>query len=178
MLLCKVELVLRLLERLDPGRSQPASGAWTLLSGYPFARDAGLATTSEQQWMQTSARHRVWDLHTRTRWIEALHAYREIPEMLRAYDVPADLGPTAPRAPSLAADGRLGCYDQALSALPDFGTHDLTIAQPGPHEFRDRSTRLQVDIPDELTTLPMESRTMTSGNRRVGVLRSAYRARS
>ncbi|MFE0592637.1 signal recognition particle [Micromonospora echinospora] len=157
-LLCKVELGLRLLHHLDPDRTQSAGGAWTLLSGYPFARAAGLATTPTAQWMLTCARHRLWDLRGPTSWREALQHYREIPFSLRAYEVPEELGPAEPYEPALAAK-RLDCYDRALGELPDFRPHALKTAGPGRHLFASRSTTVRIDIPVDLANLPQEVRT-------------------
>ncbi|WP_330273936.1 hypothetical protein OG205_45555 [Lentzea sp. NBC_00516] len=151
-LLCQVELGLHLLYRLSP--DEPAAGAWTLFSGYPFARAAGLASTEDHEWMLTCARHRLVGLRRRHVWRQALKAYRRLDVALRGFDVPADLGPARPIQLS-SAENRTDVYDRALRELPGLVSDQVRLAEPGPHYFFEKGNRAHITITDELTELPV-----------------------
>ncbi|MFC4909899.1 hypothetical protein [Actinomadura gamaensis] len=144
--LCRVELALLLLGRIAPGR--PAEDAYVLLSGYPFPDAAGLVSTEEQRTALAAARVLLWTIRRRRSWFQLLETYRGVPERLRAYDVPKGAPPRVLR-PTVAAD-RTRVYEDALSALPPYRTHDFTLATAGRHSFLDRRRATSVTIPDEL----------------------------
>ncbi|MGV9786737.1 pPIWI_RE_Z domain-containing protein [Streptomyces sp. NPDC003435] len=150
-LLCQVELGLRLLETLAPGRA--ADGVWVLLGGYPFASAVGLVRTPEDQLTLTAARHLLWPLRRRRLWQQNLESYRQLPEQLRGYRVPDDGGP-ARRVTHPTAAHRFDVYDRALGRIPDFATNPLSYAGEGTHRFRDRRRYSSVTVPPEFVLDP------------------------
>ncbi|WP_330241085.1 hypothetical protein [Streptomyces sp. NBC_00525] len=150
-LLCQVELGLRLLETLAPGRD--AAGIWVLLGGYPFASTAGLATTPQDQLTLTAARHLLWPMRRRRLWQQSLENYRQLPEQLRGYRVPVDGGP-ARRVLHPTAAHRFDVYDRALGRIPDFATNPLPHAGEGAHRFKDQRRYSSVTIPPEFVLDP------------------------
>ncbi|MEW2347557.1 hypothetical protein AB0904_07780 [Streptomyces sp. NPDC006684] len=150
-LLCQVELGLRLLETLEPGRA--ADGVWVLLSGYPFASAAGLVKTFEDQLALTAARHLLWPMRRRRLWQQSLESYQQLPEQLRGYRVPAGGGPARRVAHPVAAH-RFGVYDNALGRVPAFATNPLPYAGEGAHRFKEQRRYSSVTIPPEFVFDP------------------------
>ncbi|MFF3497312.1 hypothetical protein ACFYWS_38970 [Streptomyces sp. NPDC002795] len=146
-LLCQVELGLRLLETLDPGRA--ADGVWVLLGGYPFAEAAGIADGPADRLALAAARHLLWPMRRGRMWRQSLEAYLELPERLRAYRVPGNGGPARRVRPPVAAH-RLAVYDKALGRLPDFSENPLPPATEGAYRFMDRRRHASVDVPADL----------------------------
>ncbi|RDI23044.1 hypothetical protein [Lentzea flaviverrucosa] len=147
LLLCQVELGLRLLERLDA--SVPVTGAWTLFSGYPFARARGLAEGPDSEWMLNCARHRLWPLRRRRFWTMALHTYATVPQRFRAYRIDVDSG-HAKRIEPTVLPHRFDVYDDALTSLPGFSTVKPVWAKPGTYRLFDRRRLTSVHVPGEL----------------------------
>jgi len=150
-LLCQVELGLRLLERLGP--ELPADSVWPLLGGYPFAAASGLAQTEEKQQLVANARHLLWTLRRHRTWEQSLAAYRGLPERLRAYRVSED-DVAAVRTPLLVAADRFDAYDAALEHRPALDQRALRIASEGEQLFVQRRRQAQVTLPTELV-LPL-----------------------
>ncbi|MGV9852868.1 pPIWI_RE_Z domain-containing protein [Streptomyces sp. NPDC003442] len=150
-LLCQVELGLRLLETLGPGRA--ADGVWVLLGGYPFASAAGMVTTPGDQLALTAARHLLWPMRRRRLWQQSLESFRQLPEQLRGYRVPADGGPARRVAHPVAAH-RFDVYDNALGRTPDFATNPLPYAGEGTHRFKERRRYSSVTVPPEFVLAP------------------------
>lgn len=150
-LLCQVELGLRLLETLDPGRA--ADGVWVLLGGYPFASASGLVRTPGDQLALTAARHLLWPMRRRRLWQQSLESYRQLPEELRGYRVPADGGPARRVAHPVAAH-RFDVYDNALGRIPAFATNPLPYAGEGTHRFKEQRRYSSVMIPPEFVLDP------------------------
>ncbi|MFJ2874579.1 MULTISPECIES: hypothetical protein [unclassified Streptomyces] len=150
-LLCQVELGLRLLETLEPGRA--ADGVWVLLGGYPFASAAGLVRTPEDQLALTAARHLLWPMRRRRLWQQSLESYQQLPEQLRGYRVPAGGGPARRVAHPVAAH-RFDVYDNALGRVPRFATNPLPYAGEGAHRFKEQRRYSSVTIPPEFVFDP------------------------
>ncbi|MEU6108080.1 hypothetical protein ABZ853_06640 [Streptomyces albidoflavus] len=150
-LLCQVELGLRLMETLGPGRA--ADGVWVLLGGYPFASAAGMVRTPADQLALTAARHLLWPMRRRRLWQQSLESYRQLPEQLRGYRVPADGGP-ARRVGHQVAAHRFEIYDNALGRVPDFATKPLPYATEGTHRFKERRRYSSVTVPPEFVLAP------------------------
>ena len=146
--LCRVELGLRLLERLAP--TADAVDAYALFGGYPFAQHAGLAQHPWQRTALAAARHLLWPLRRRA-WQQALDAYRSVANRLRAYELPpvGTTGGPRPVVP-MVAGRRMDIYDQALSRLPDLVTRALKPAPAGTSSFQERRRNASVTIPEEL----------------------------
>ncbi|OKJ03741.1 hypothetical protein AMK18_00645 [Streptomyces sp. CB01249] len=166
-LLCQVELGLRLLERLEPGRA--ADGVWALLGGYPFASAAGLARTPEDQLAMTAARHLLWPMRRRRLWQQSLESYRQLPEQLRGYRVPAGGGPARRVAHPVAAH-RFDVYDSALGRVPGFATNPLPYAREGTHRFNEHRRYSSVTIPSEFVFDPPPGHDLAAPRPRPGGL--------
>ncbi|WP_432277657.1 hypothetical protein [Kitasatospora brasiliensis] len=138
-----------MLERVAPG--ERAEGAYTLFGGYPFARAAGFATTAADEALLVTARYLLWTFRRGHTWRQALEAYRQVPEHVRAYSLPepVDIGPPRPLLP-VVAPGRISSYDDALARLPDFVRRPLTLASAGRSTFREQRRAASVEIPEEL----------------------------
>ncbi|GHF26627.1 hypothetical protein GCM10010218_04400 [Streptomyces mashuensis] len=159
-LLCQVELGLRLLELLDPQAA--ANGVWALLSGYPFARAAGIADGPAEQIAIASARHLLWPMRRRRMWLQSLEAYTELPEQLRGYRLPQGHG-SARRVDPPIASHRFSVYDTALSRIPEFATNPLPWAEAGSHLFTERRRQASVVIPQNLMQPPPEGHDLAAG---------------
>ncbi|MFI9122775.1 hypothetical protein ACIGW0_25870 [Streptomyces bikiniensis] len=158
--LCHVELGLRLLENLQPGRD--AAGVWVLLGGYPFAQAAGLVTGPDDRVALTAARHLLWPMRRRRMWEQSLEAYLELPERLRAYRVPPGGGPARRVIPPVASH-RFAVYDAALGSLPEFSTNPLPQAEAGTYRFMDRRRYSSVTVPAELVLEPAPGHDLRAG---------------
>ncbi|MEU2625903.1 hypothetical protein [Kitasatospora sp. NPDC007106] len=172
-LLCQVELALRVLERIAP--DEHAVGAYTLLGGYPFARAAGLAVTPDHELMLTAARHLLWTLRRRRMWQQSLGTYLALPERLRAYHLPDVGGPPQPLQPTVAS-GRNTVYDTALAGLPGFALKQLPLAPPGRSTFTDRRRSASVTLPVELRPDPVPGHDVVVGRPGDGTAISLTRA--
>ncbi|MFI6581765.1 hypothetical protein [Embleya sp. NPDC050493] len=159
--LCQVELGLRLLERLAPEHS--AEGVWTLLGGYPFARAAEIARTPADERLLAVARHLLWSLRRRRAWIQALDAYRDIPQRLRGYRIPPGAGPARRLEPAVLVT-RFDAYDAALAGLPAFVRRPLPLAMPGPSTFFERRRPTSVTFPHDLTPAPACGHDLVAGS--------------
>lgn len=162
-LLCQVELALRLMETVAPGHA--ADGAWTLLGGYglAFARAAELSVGRAEQVALAAARHLLWPMRRGRMWRLSLDAYLQLPERLRAYQVPAT-GAPAYRLPLMVAADRFTAYDEALAHLPGFSVKPLEQAPAGEHRFMDRRhRRTSVTIPADLVGDPHPGHPLTTG---------------
>ncbi|MBX9386927.1 hypothetical protein ACFPZ0_00675 [Streptomonospora nanhaiensis] len=159
-LLCRVELGLRLLQHLDP--AAPPEGVWPLISGYPFARAAGLVRGEREERMLTAARHLLWTLRRRSAWQQALERYRDIPEHLRGYRLPGDGGPARWVGATTAGRARLETYDAALGTLPPFARRELPLAPPGESRFLQRRRWTSVHLPEELAFAPAPGHDLTA----------------
>ncbi|KRV49010.1 hypothetical protein AQ490_22105 [Wenjunlia vitaminophila] len=159
-LLCQVELGLRLLEVLDDAR--PANGVWTLLGGYPFARALGIAPTASERLALAAARHLLWPMRRRRVWEQCLETYLGLPERLRGYRVPAAGGP-ARRVDPPVASHRFAVYDAALGDLPPFIRKPLPQAGAGSYRFLDRQRHASVRIPDDVVLPPADGHDLVAG---------------
>ncbi|GAA3491740.1 hypothetical protein [Streptomyces cremeus] len=145
-LLCRVELGLRLLEKLDPELAP--EGAWTLFGGYPFADAAGLASAPGDRLALTAARHLLWSMRRRRVWEQSLAAYLALPAELRGYRI--EPGLPARRVEPPVAWGRFAVYDTALGALPAFTSQPLPVAPAGSHRFVDHRRITSVTLSEDL----------------------------
>ncbi|SEE41213.1 hypothetical protein SAMN05216489_06518 [Streptomyces sp. 3213] len=130
--LCEIEVGLLLHETF--AADAPAEDAWTLFSGYPFARAWGAVDAEGDQTLRT-ARHTVWTWGRRRAWAEALQEYQLIDRQLRGYEV-ADPGLPAVRRLSLSvAPDRWGIYELLLHEAPSFVGRPMKFAKAGWHAF-------------------------------------------
>ncbi|MYW05300.1 hypothetical protein [Streptomyces sp. SID3343] len=159
--LCQVELGLRLLEKLAPEHS--AEGVWTLLGGYPFARAAAIARTTDDERLLAVGRHLLWPLRRRRAWFQALDTYRDVPQRLRGYLVPPGAGPARRYEPAILA-ARFDVYDAALAAPPAFVRRPLPLAAPGPSTFYERRRPTSVTFPSDLTPEPATGHDLAGGS--------------
>ncbi|MCX4469379.1 signal recognition particle [Micromonospora sp. NBC_01655] len=130
--LCEVELGLRLQRHLAP--ESPATDAWVLFSGYPFAHARGLVADQQGEQMLRVARYSLWTLRRKTAWEEALRSYHRTDPSLRGYDVPDMSRPATERLPAFAPD-RWDTYDLLLRCAPPFTRTEVPVAGDGPHQF-------------------------------------------
>ncbi|MEV7012243.1 hypothetical protein [Streptosporangium sp. NPDC051022] len=130
--LCEIEVGLLLQERFAAG--EPAVDAWTLFSGYPFARAWGTVDEAGQRTLRV-ARHTLWTWGRRLAWTEALQEYQLLDRQLRGYEV-ADPERPAVRRPSLSvAPDRWETYERLLNEAPAFAGRPLAFAKAGRHAF-------------------------------------------
>ncbi|WP_194292653.1 pPIWI_RE_Z domain-containing protein [Streptomyces katsurahamanus] len=130
--LCEIEIGLLLQERFAAGAA--AADAWTLFSGYPFARSWGAVDEAGEQILRT-ARHTLWTWGRRMAWAEALQEYQLLDRQLRAYDVD-DHALSAVRRLSLSvAPNRWDTYERLLLEAPVFTGNPMEFAAGGRHGF-------------------------------------------
>lgn len=158
-LLCQVELGLRLLEKLGPGRA--ADGVWVLLGGYPFASSAGMVRSPGDQLALVAARHLLWPMRRRRLWQQSLETYRQLPEELLGYRVPAD-GGVARRVAHPVAAYRFEVYDNVLGRVPAFATKPLPYAGEGTYRFKERRRYSSVTVPPEFVLAPAPGHDLAS----------------
>ncbi|WP_051385486.1 hypothetical protein [Actinokineospora inagensis] len=151
-LLCEVELGLYLHDQVNP--TEGAGSAWTLFSGFPYARARGLVSDTVIIGALRSARFSLWTLRRKTAWHDALDAYQKLDRAVRGYDVPSlSLPPT--RLPTEGiADDRWDYYDQLLRSAPPFIGGAASFAKRGPHRFQVGRGTARVDLPDT-SSLPV-----------------------
>jgi hypothetical protein len=130
--LCEIEVGLFLQETFAAGA--PAADAWTLFSGYPFARAWGAVDAAGERILRT-ARHTLWTWGRRLAWTEALQEYQRLDRQLRGYEV-ADPDRPAVRRPSLSvAPDRWDTYERLLREAPAFAGRPMAFAKAGWHAF-------------------------------------------
>ncbi|MBV9141539.1 MAG: hypothetical protein JO115_11575 [Pseudonocardiales bacterium] len=151
-LLCSVEIGLHLADRLMP--RAPAVDAWTLFSGYPFARDRGVVTDEDQESLLRAARYSLWTLRRRRTWTDALETYQEIDPHLRGYDCRDWSQPAQRRAVSVAPD-RWDVYTRLLRQAPPLAGEPLPQAQPGIHRFPEGRDFATVRLPELTVSAPV-----------------------
>jgi hypothetical protein len=126
--LCEIEVGLLLQETF--AAEAPAEDAWTLFSGYPFARAWRAVDAVGERTLRT-ARHTVWTWGRRRAWTEALQDYQLLDRQLRGYEV-ADLSLPAVRRRSLSvAPDRWDAYERLLREAPAFAGRPMVIAAAG-----------------------------------------------
>ena len=142
--LCLVELGLLLAETVD--RDIAVSDAWTLFSGYPFARARGLVDTDGEALLR-AARYALWNFGRSRAWEDALEHYEEFPSELRAYTW-ADRSGSARRQAVAAASSRWDEYEAALRLAPPFEGRPCTFATKGSYRFFAGRSPITVQFPD------------------------------
>ncbi|MFF4406324.1 hypothetical protein [Streptomyces sp. NPDC001404] len=130
--LCEIEVGLLLQERFAAGA--PVADAWTLFSGYPFARAWGAVDAAGQQLLHT-ARYTMWTWGRRLAWTEALQEYQQIDRQLRAYEIPTRDGPAVRRPALSVAPDRWEIYERLLQEAPAFTGGPLGFAKAGRYAF-------------------------------------------
>lgn len=150
-LLCSVEIGLHLADGLMPGA--PAIDAWTLFSGYPFARARGVVTDDDQESLLRTARYSLWTLRRRRAWIDALETYQEIDRHLRGYDC-RDWHQSAKRRAVSVAPDRWDAYTRLLRQAPPLGGEPLPQARPGIHRFPEGRDLTTVRLPELTVSAP------------------------
>ncbi|WP_339151929.1 hypothetical protein WID27_07820 [Streptomyces sp. F41] len=129
---CETELGLLLQEKI--AADAPAADAWTLFSGYPFARAWGAVDTAGAQTLR-NARHSLWTWGRRMAWTDALQEYRLLDRQLRGFEI-TDPALPAVRRPSLSvAPDRWSTYEGLLREAPAFAGKPMTFAAAGRHGF-------------------------------------------
>ncbi|MEV8389811.1 MULTISPECIES: hypothetical protein [unclassified Streptomyces] len=150
--LCEIEVGLLLQETFAPGA--PAEDAWTLFSGYPFAKAWGAVDVVGERTLRT-ARHTMWTWGRRKAWTEALQEYQLLDRQLRGYEV-ADPGVAAVRRLSLSvAPDRWNVYEQLLHNAPAFAGRPMSFADAGRHAFPIGRHMTTVQLPSVGMTLPV-----------------------
>ncbi|MDT0447041.1 pPIWI_RE_Z domain-containing protein [Streptomyces johnsoniae] len=149
---CEIEIGLLLHEKYAP--ADPAADAWTLFSGYPFARAWGAVDAAGERTLR-AARYTLWTWGRRLAWREALVDYQRLDRPLRAYDVADPDGP-AVRRPSLSvAPDRWETYERLLREAPDFTGQPLRPAGPGRHAFPVGRHLATVRLPEYTAPAPI-----------------------
>ncbi|MDQ3576824.1 MAG: hypothetical protein M3443_04320, partial [Actinomycetota bacterium] len=144
--LCEVELGLYLLSKIAP--AEPAAGAWTLFSGYPYAEMRGLTTVPGTEEALRAGRFSLWTLCRRSSWLEALQHYRTLNAKARAFSVPSNEGVSTARPTMGIGDDRWEIYDELLSKAPPFDGKLPPFAAEGPHRFQVGRSNRKVILPD------------------------------
>jgi hypothetical protein len=128
---CKVELGLRLLERVAP--REPATSLWTLLTGFPFLHpDSG-----ESRHILFNARHLLGRYKSRHLWVDALDRYRDLGDDVRAYDVDGQRKSFARRDVGICRN-RFRAYDDTLSGTLPFLQKKVEWAEAGSYRTADK----------------------------------------
>ncbi|MEG8182443.1 hypothetical protein GZH49_28625 [Nocardia terpenica] len=142
---CAVELGLEVAQRLN--RNLRVCDVWPLLSGYPFARWARIATTPEHTHMLRLARQELWTLASPTSWSEAVNRYNLLDEAIRGFDRTS--WSDIPRRRELAvAKERWEAYAQQLMLAAPLEGRALKAAEPGRYSFFHGRNRVSVRLPD------------------------------
>ncbi|WP_405151308.1 hypothetical protein OG589_20285 [Sphaerisporangium sp. NBC_01403] len=150
--LCEIEFGLLLQERFSAGA--PAADAWTLFSGYPFARARGAVDLVEQQTLRT-ARHTLWTWGRRLAWTEALQEYQRLDRQLRGYEVADPDRPASRRLSLSVAPDRWETYERLLREAPAFAGRPLRFAEAGRHAFPIGRRLTTVQLPKHVTPPPV-----------------------
>ncbi|KPI22241.1 hypothetical protein OV320_1652 [Actinobacteria bacterium OV320] len=151
--LCEIEVGLLLQETF--AAEAPAEDAWTLFSGYPFARAWRAVDEVGERTLRT-ARHTVWTWGRRRAWTEALQEYQRLDRQLRGYEV-ADPGCPAVRRLSLSvAPNRWDVYERLLREAPAFAGQPMAIAEAGRHVFPIGRHQATVQLPEPALPAPAE----------------------
>ncbi|MFI1584887.1 hypothetical protein [Embleya sp. NPDC020630] len=130
--MCEIEVGLLLQETFATGA--PAADAWTLFSGYPFARVSGAVDAAGERTLRT-ARHTLWTWGRRLAWTEALQEYQRIDRQLRGYEVADPDRPAARRSSLSVAPDRWETYERLLREAPAFAGRPMAFAKAGRHAF-------------------------------------------
>lgn len=150
--LCEIEVGLLLQETF--AAEAPAEDAWTLFSGYPFARAWRAVDAAGERTLRT-ARHTVWTWGRRRAWSEALQEYQLLDRQLRGYEV-ADPGLPAVRRLSLSvAPDRWNAYERLLREAPAFVGRPMVIAAAGRHAFPIGRHESTVQLPELVVPPPV-----------------------
>ncbi|QLE76309.1 hypothetical protein FGW37_24985 [Streptomyces rectiverticillatus] len=149
--LCEIEVGLLLHEKFAAG--SPAADAWTLFSGYPFARAWGSVDAVGQRTLRT-ARHTLWTWGRRLAWTEALQEYQRVDRQLRAYEVADPSRPPVRRLSLSVAPDRWETYEQLLREAPAFAGQPLEFAKAGRYAFPIGRHLATVQLPDCALPLP------------------------
>jgi len=146
-----VELGLYLLDRVMPGR--PATDAWTLFGGYPYAEDDGYARTERQRLAIRRARHYLWPMRRRRVWLTHMQRYLAVPPELRGYILDSPDKAPQRRSPSRAA-ARFETFEELLTTPPEFTRRHIPLAGSGQYVFPVRDRLFSVTFPPELAAGP------------------------
>lgn len=122
---CATELGLHLLHTTMP--QAPARALWALLIGFPFP---GLPESGDDARAIAVARMLLPEFRSPHAWAHALEQYRDLPEIVRGFDVDDGDGPVRRRAPSIASQ-RWEVYDRALRAAPLHRSDRIEMATAG-----------------------------------------------
>ncbi|MDQ3802295.1 MAG: hypothetical protein M3416_00330 [Acidobacteriota bacterium] len=145
---CRVELGLRLLERIAP--REPATSLWTLLSGFPFLR----TDADQPRHLLFNARHLIGRYKSRHIWVNALDRYRDLPGSLRAYDVEAQKKSFSRREVAICRN-RLRAYDEMLSGNLEFLQKKVEWAEAGSYRTADKhGNDFGILLPEEACFAP------------------------
>ncbi|GAA3458726.1 hypothetical protein ACFFSW_34365 [Saccharothrix longispora] len=142
--LCLVELGFLLAETVD--RDIAVSDAWTLFSGYPFAKARGLVDADGEALLRAT-RYALWNFGRSRAWEDALDQYEEFPSGLKAYAW-ADRSDVVQRQTLTAASNRWGEYGAALLLAPPFAGGPCTFATKGSYRFFAGRSPITVQLPD------------------------------
>ena len=142
---CAVELGLETARRVSGGLR--VRDAWPLFSGHPFARWAGLATSSADDEMLRLARQELWMLAGPTSWAEAVREYQHLRETVRGFD-DVSLDQVPRRRQVAVAKGRWDVYDSLLTAAAPLSGRSLHPAEPGRYSFFNGRDRNWLQMPE------------------------------
>jgi hypothetical protein len=113
-----------------------------LLSGY----GATASDTVRAKITIGSARHLLATFKSPHEWQRSVHAYRQMPERWRGFNVEAAGTITIREVSTLV--GRWEEYANALSRAPAHRRDGIDVARPGRHVVRVRRTSVTVDLPE------------------------------
>ncbi|WP_329219677.1 hypothetical protein OG352_24015 [Streptomyces sp. NBC_01485] len=150
--LCEIEVGLLLQETF--AAETPAADAWTLFSGYPFARAWGAVDAVGEQTLRT-ARHTLWTWGRRMAWTEALQEYQLLDRQIRGYEIVDPDLPAVRRLSLSVAPNRWETYERLLHQAPAFAGRPMAFAKAGWHAFpigRDLTT---VQLPESALPSPV-----------------------
>lgn len=122
---CATELGLHLLHTTMP--QAPARALWALLIGFPFP---GLPESGDDARAIAVARMLLPEFRSPHAWAHALEQYRDLPAIIRGFDVDDGDGPVRRRVPSIASQ-RWKVYDRALRAAPPHRADRIEMATAG-----------------------------------------------
>ncbi|MFI5985619.1 hypothetical protein ACIBEA_32765 [Streptomyces sp. NPDC051555] len=142
--MCQVEIGLHFQQRLMPG--SPATHAWVLFSGYPFASAWGVGHPQAVEQQQRVARHSLWTLGRRRAWRDALERYQKLAPALRGFDVTDPDRPAVRREVSVAGR-RWQDYDEVLRVAPPLAGVRPAQAGEGTYAFPLSRSMAVVDLP-------------------------------
>lgn len=157
--LLDAELGLYLLSQVIE-QDEPASGLWTLLTGYPH--DSIFKSFSESQKRAIAvARHLLVRYRRPYSWNELLKTYQSFPESVRAYDLSSDCMTYQRRQNFSEALDRFEIYEQTLNAAIPHITSSITWAKAGTYECEVSGIQQTVDFPAEFVFPPPQPHDLT-----------------